>query len=123
MSSVRFPLATSTWGHEEYDALQRLIDSGRFTMGGEVSEFETAFAQFVGSRYCVMVNSGSSANLAMIASLFYVQDDPLRPGDEVIVPAVSWSTTYFPLHQYGLKLKFVDIDLDTLNSTRCCALA
>jgi len=39
----------------------------------------------------------------------------LKRGDEVIVPAVSWSTTYFPLQQYGLKLKFVDIDLDTLN--------
>jgi CDP-6-deoxy-D-xylo-4-hexulose-3-dehydrase len=51
----------------------------------------------------------------MVAALFYVKDDPLKPGDEVIVPAVSWSTTYFPLHQYGLKLKFVDIDLHTLN--------
>ena len=39
----------------------------------------------------------------------------LKKGDEVIVPAVSWSTTYFPLQQYGLKLKFVDIDLNTLN--------
>src|SRR5690606_5532241 len=39
----------------------------------------------------------------------------LQRGDEVIVPAVSWSTTYFPLQQYGLKVKFVDIDRDTLN--------
>ena len=39
----------------------------------------------------------------------------LKIGDEVIVPAVSWSTTYFPLQQFGLKLKFVDIDLRTLN--------
>src|SRR5690606_33182726 len=39
----------------------------------------------------------------------------LKAGDEVIVPAVSWSTTYYPLHQYGLRLKFVDIDRETLN--------
>jgi CDP-6-deoxy-D-xylo-4-hexulose-3-dehydrase len=51
----------------------------------------------------------------MVASLFYTKDSPLKRGDEVIVPAVSWSTTYFPLYQYGLKLKFVDIDLETLN--------
>jgi CDP-6-deoxy-D-xylo-4-hexulose-3-dehydrase len=62
-----------------------------------------------------MVNSGSSANLIAVAGLIYHPDRLLRPGDEVIVPAVSWSTTYYPLHQYGLKLRFVDIDRDTLN--------
>jgi CDP-6-deoxy-D-xylo-4-hexulose-3-dehydrase len=62
-----------------------------------------------------MVSSGSTANLLMIASLFYKKVNPLKRGDTVIVPAVSWSTSYFPLHQYGLKLKFVDIDIDTLN--------
>jgi CDP-6-deoxy-D-xylo-4-hexulose-3-dehydrase len=63
------------------------------------------------------VNSGSSANLLMVAALFYTQDPRrrLQRGDEIIVPAVSWSTTYYPLHQYGLRLKFVDIDLQTLN--------
>jgi len=94
-----------------------VIDSGMFTMGANVSHFERDFARFVGTRHAVMVNSGSSANLAMVASLFYTADEKrrLKRGDEVIVPAVSWSTTYYPLHQYGLKLKFVDIDLDTLN--------
>ena len=59
----------------------------------------------------------SSANLLMIASLFYSKDKfkKLKRGDEVIVPAVSWSTSYYPLYQYGLKLKFIDIDLETLN--------
>ena len=66
-------------------------------------------------KYCVMVNSGSSANLLSVASLFYKQKEKLKPGDEVIVPTLSWSTTYHPLHQYGLKLKFVDIDINTLN--------
>ena len=62
-----------------------------------------------------MVNSGSSANLLMIAALFFTRKPKLKKGDEVIVPAVSWSTTYTPLQQYGLKLRFVDIDLNTLN--------
>lgn len=84
-------------------------------MGPEVATFEQQFAQYTGSNHCVMVNSGSSANLLMVAALFYRKDNPLKRGDEVIVPAVSWSTTYYPLYQYGLKIKFVDIDLETLN--------
>lgn len=67
------------------------------------------------SKYAVMTSSGSTANLIAIAALFYTKNPKLRRGDEVIVPAVSWSTTYYPLYQYGLKLKFVDIDLETLN--------
>ncbi|MBP1874245.1 CDP-6-deoxy-D-xylo-4-hexulose-3-dehydrase [Ensifer adhaerens] len=110
-----YPLANSTWDQEEYEALQTVIKSGMFTMGEKVSQFERAFADYVGSKYCVMVNSGSSANLLMIAALRYRSASPLLPGAEVIVPAVSWSTTYYPLHQYGLKLRFVDIDAQTLN--------
>ena len=62
-----------------------------------------------------MVSSGSAANLLAVASMFYSNSFNLKRGDEVIVPAVSWSTTYFPLYQYGLHLKFVDIDINTLN--------
>lgn len=113
--SVRYPLASSTWGAEEKEAMYRVIESGMFTMGPEVAAFEQQFAQYIGSNNCVMVNSGSSANLLMVAALFYRKDNPLKRGDEVIVPAVSWSTTYFPLYQYGLKIKFIDIDLETLN--------
>ncbi|CCN35034.1 DegT/DnrJ/EryC1/StrS aminotransferase [Vibrio nigripulchritudo SO65] len=109
------PLATTTWDEKEYQALQTVIDSGMFSMGKYVAEFEKQFAEFVGSKYCVMVNSGSSANLLTIASMFYRSENPLKAGDEVIVPAVSWSTTYYPLYQYGLKIKFVDINKDTLN--------
>jgi len=115
--NYRFPLATSSWGDEELQAMHRIIDSGQFTMGENVRKFEEAFAAYFGSRYCVMVNSGSSANLLMVSALSYSKNPELRlqRGDEVIVPAVSWSTTYYPLYQYGLKLKFVDIDMDTLN--------
>jgi CDP-6-deoxy-D-xylo-4-hexulose-3-dehydrase len=115
--NIRFPLAAATWGQEEQDAMQRVIASGMYTMGANVQAFERDFANFVGSKYCVMVNSGSSAILLMVAALFYTKNPELKlqRGDEVIVPAVSWSTTYYPLYQYGLKIKFVDIDLNTLN--------
>lgn len=112
---MSYPLASTTWDKAEYAAIQKVVDSGMFTMGKHVAEFEKDFAAYVGSKYCVMVNSGSSANLAMVAALIYRKEGALKRGDEVIVPAVSWSTTYYPLYQYGLKIKFVDINLDTLN--------
>jgi CDP-6-deoxy-D-xylo-4-hexulose-3-dehydrase len=114
---MNYPLASSTWDHAELNAIQSVIDSNMYTMGKHVAEYEKRFAEYFGSQYAVMVSSGSTANLIMIAALFYTQNESLKlkRGDEVIVPAVSWSTTYYPLYQYGLKLKFVDIDRDTLN--------
>jgi CDP-6-deoxy-D-xylo-4-hexulose-3-dehydrase len=113
---IVYPLATSTWDEKEIKALHRVIESNHYTMGKYVKEFESDFADYFGSKYAVMVNSGSSANLLAVSALFYTNELPaLKRGDEVIVPAVSWSTTYSPLHQYGLKQKYVDIDIDTLN--------
>lgn len=110
-----YPLASPSWDKAEIKAMEKVIASGMFSMGENVAAFEEQFAQSQGAKYCVMVNSGSSANLLMVAALFYTKASPLKRGDEVIVPAVSWSTTYNPLYQYGLKLKFVDIDAETLN--------
>lgn len=111
----KFPLALSSWGEEEIAAIHKVIESDRYSMGPFVEKFEQDFARYVDAKYCVMVNSGSTSNLIAIASLFFRKNNPLKAGDEVIVPAVSWSTTYTPLQQYGLKVKFLDIDLDTLN--------
>jgi len=113
----RFPLATTSWDSDELAAMQRVISTGIFTMGKEVKEFEHRFANYFGAKHAIMVNSGSSANLLMTAALFYTsnQNLRLRRGDEIIVPSVGWSTTFFPLYQYGLHLKFVDVNLDTLN--------
>lgn len=110
-----YELAANTFGDEELKAIQRVVDGGRFTMGEHVKELEKRFAAYMGVSHAVMVNSGSSANLAAVAAFFYKKDRPLQRGDEVIVPAISWSTTYHPLQQYGLKLRFVDVELDSLN--------
>ena len=112
---MEYKLATSTWDELEINAIQDVIKTDKFSMGPKVEEFEKQFAQYFGSKYSVMCSSGSTANLLMTASLFFSKKPKLKAGDEIIVPAVSWSTTYFPLQQYGLKLKFVDIDLNTLN--------
>ncbi len=114
---ISYALSSNTWDENEYSAIQRVIDSDMFTMGKEVIQYEKNFAQFFGTKFAVMVSSGSTANLLMIASLFFTKNEKLKlkRGDEIIVPAVSWSTTYFPLQQYGLKVKFVDINRQTLN--------
>ncbi len=112
---MHYELASSSWDNKELEAIQAVIKTDNYTMGDCVKQFEIDFAKFTQNKYCVMVNSGSSANLLAIAALFYKKEKPLKRGDEVIVPAVSWATTYYPLYQYGLKLKFVDVDLETLN--------
>ncbi|EKF1774377.1 DegT/DnrJ/EryC1/StrS family aminotransferase [Escherichia coli] len=112
---ITYPLASNTWDEYEYAAIQSVIDSKMFTMGKKVELYEKNFADLFGSKYAVMVSSGSTANLLMIATLFFTNKPKLKRGDEIIVPAVSWSTTYYPLQQYGLKVKFVDINKETLN--------
>lgn len=110
-----YPLASTTWDKREYDALDEVIHSGRFTMGPRVRAYEEAFADHFGCRYAVMASSGSAANLLAISAAFWHPDLGWKPGDEIIVPAISWSTTYFPITQNGLRLRFVDIDPATLN--------
>ena len=110
-----YDLAADTWDEEEKKAIHEVVNSGQLTMGPKVLEYEKKFAKYFGSKYAIMFNSGSSANLVGVASMFYRKHKPLLPGDEVIVPSISWSTTYHPLQQYGLKLIFVDVDLNTLN--------
>ncbi len=110
-----YELASSSWGDEELQAIQEVISRDRFTMGDKVKAFELGFAAKMGVKYGVMVSSGSAANLVSVAALFHKQQRPLQRGDEVIVPAISWATTYYPLQQYGLKLRFVDVERDSLN--------
>lgn len=110
-----YKLASSTWGNEELLAANSVLKSSNLTMGMYVKEFEDNFAKYIGSKYAVMFNSGSSANLALITALKYIHGLEVKDGDNIIVPAVSWSTTYFPITQNNLVLNFVDIDIDSLN--------
>ena len=103
-----------SYGAEEVNEAIDSMLSSRVTMGEKVRRFERLWAEYLGVAEAVMVNSGSSANLVAIAALVNPAfPRPLGPGDEVIVPAVAWSTTYFPLVNAGLVPVLVDVDLDT----------
>jgi CDP-4-dehydro-6-deoxyglucose reductase, E1 len=111
-----FPTAFSSWDNEEEEAIYRVLDSQNFTMGQEVELFEDEFAKYHGMKYGIMANSGSSANLIAIATLFNTTNtEPLKRNDLAIVPAIAWATTYSPLMQYGLNLYVSDTD-DTWNA-------
>jgi CDP-6-deoxy-D-xylo-4-hexulose-3-dehydrase len=103
------PLASSTWGAEERLAIESVMDSGLFTMGEHVRNAEADFAEYIGTKFSVMVNSGSSANLLAMAALNFHSSKGVEKGAEIIVPMVSWSTTYYPVNQAGYKLVFVDV--------------
>lgn len=115
-SSPIYKLAEDSWGSVEKTSLINHIKSNKkLTYGKHVKNFEKVFSDYLGTKYSVMVNSGGSANLLSILSLFYLNKNKIKRNQEVIVPAVSWSTTYSPLSILGLNVRFVDIDLKTLN--------
>ena len=94
----------------------KVLKSKQITMSKETKTFEKNFAKKIGVKFALMVNSGSSANLiALFSSINPLQKNPLKKGDEVIIPAICWSTSLWPIIQAGLKPIFVDVDLDTLN--------
>ncbi|MGZ3698296.1 MAG: DegT/DnrJ/EryC1/StrS family aminotransferase [Bdellovibrionota bacterium] len=112
-----FPLIAQSFDSREIISMVDTLLTGRLTMASRVREFEMAFAKYVGSPFAVMVNSGSSANLLAMAVLANpVRKRHLKPGDEVLVPAVCWSTSVWPIVQMGLKPVFVDVDPQTLNA-------
>ena len=108
---MTYPLAFSTWGNEEVQAIQRVIDTDMYTMGKHVKQFEKEFAELFGSPHAIMVNSGSSANLLMLSLLKW----KYKLSGDIIVPVVGWATTFFPVSQNGFKLNFVDVDPNTWN--------
>lgn len=106
-------LASNTFDGAELRAAMQVLESGMFTMGAKTMEFERRFAERIGhGLQGVMVNSGSSANLLLIAGLVQIGD--LKPGRTVFAPALTWPTTITPLLQYGMKVVLVDCDPVTL---------
>ena len=105
-----------TFSTDEIFAALDVLLTTHVTMGEKVKGFERDYAAYFGYKNGVFVNSGSSANLLALATLVNPEcRDGLKPGDEVIVPALSWSTTVWPVIQCGLVPVVVDIDPETLN--------
>lgn len=113
---MRVPLASSGLRRIDIDAVIRVLESGNLTMGTEVKNFEARMSSYLGVKHFVMVNSGSSANLLMVEALMRpaVSRPKFNPGDSVLVPAIAWPTTIWPLIQLGLNPLFVDVDPNTL---------
>ena len=71
---MRYKLSISSWDQMEQNAIKRVISSDQYSMNKEVLKYEEMFSDYIGAKHTIMVNSGSSANLLMIASLFFSND-------------------------------------------------
>jgi CDP-6-deoxy-D-xylo-4-hexulose-3-dehydrase len=113
---MRVPLASSGLRDSDILLVNKVLRSGNLTMGAEVKNFEKLMCEYLKVKHFIMVNSGSSANLLMFESLLRPTKSKakLHPGDGILVPAIAWPTTIWPVIQLGLTPIFVDIDPKTL---------
>ena len=111
-----YPLSPNSFSKEDINKAAEVLKSKKITMGPITKKFEKEFAKFIGTKYALMVNSGSSANLLSTFALINPRKKKfLKYGDECLIPALCWSTSLWPIIQAGLKHKFVDVDPKTLN--------
>ncbi len=109
------PLGYSTWTSDEVMAAMDCLCDQRTTMWEKCEAFENQFAAYLGIDNAVMLNSGSSADLVMM--LAAIELGILKPGDEILIPAVTWPTQAWAAIQAGLSVRLVDVDVHTLNAT------
>ena len=118
-SKYFYPLLEDAFSTDDLISGIKVIASGQLTMSKKTEEFEKKFAKRMGSKFALMVNSGSSANLLSV----FAAGNPARKnrfnvGDEALIPSVCWPTSLWPLVQAGLKPVFVDVDKDTFNISK-----
>lgn len=113
----RIPYASRVYGSEEMvnlvdSSLEFWLTAGRFT-----KRFEKEFAEYLGVKYCSLVNSGASANLLAFMALTspLLKERQIQPGDEVITVAAGFPTTVAPMIQYGAVPVFVDVTIPQYN--------
>jgi len=111
-----YRLSPDSFSNEDIIKGIEVLLTKKITMSEITKKFEKEFAKFIGSKYALMVNSGSSANLlATFALINPLKKDKLKKGDECLISSLCWSTSLWPIVQAGLTPKFVDIDPQTLN--------
>lgn len=116
MNKYFYPLIENPYRKSDINEALKVLKSRRLTIGPVTDKFQNSFTKKLGSNFSLMVNSGSSANLLALQCLINpYRKKRLKPGDEVLIPSLCWSTSLWPIIQSGLKPKFVDIDLDSLN--------
>jgi len=110
-----YPLSMATYGVEEIIEALDSMCRFRTTMWEKTRKFEGLFAEYQGAKEAVMVNSGSSADLLLSFLLTSAPSHYSGPGDEILIPAVTWPTQIWSPMMAGLKVRLVDVDPETLN--------
>ena len=115
-NNLKYPLLDNAFSSADINIAIDVLRSKKITMSKKTLEFEARFAKYVGAKYAVMVNSGSSANLlSVFASCNPLRKNRFKRGDEAIIPSLCWSTSLWPLVQTGLKPVFTDVNTKSLN--------
>ena len=109
------PLTYDTWDQNEINAINKTIASNQLTQSNKVQKLEKIVANYHKRKFCLMVNSGSSANLIGVAAMKLQTELNLNDGDEFIAPGIGWSTSYSPFIQNNLNIKFVDVNKMSFN--------
>ena len=112
-NKFKYPLLDHAYSNDDIIEGIKVLLSQQLTMSEVTYKFEKDFAKFIGSKYAVMVNSGSSANLlASFALINPKKKNRIKNGDYFLIPALCWSTSLWPLIQCGLKPIFIDVDIN-----------
>ena len=112
----KYNLLSNAFNKKDIDVGVRVLKSKKITISKITEKFEKYFAKKIGSKYALMTNSGSSANLLAVSALTNpLNKNKIKAGSEVIIPAVCWSTSLWPILQNNLKPIFVDIEASTFN--------
>ena len=116
MAKYFYPLVENPFRKKDINEGIKVLKSQKLTIGSHTELFQKTFSKKIKSKNSLLVNSGSSANLLALQCLINpYRKKRLKKGDEVLIPALCWSTSLWPIIQSGLKPKFVDIDTKTLN--------
>ena len=114
--SNKYLLSPNSFSNKDIICGIQILLSKKITMSDLTKKFEYEFAKYIGSKYALMVNSGSSANLLSTFALINpLKKNRLKKGDEFLIPSLCWSTSLWPIVQAGLTPKFVDVLPNTLN--------
>ena len=116
MKKYFYPLIDNPFRSKDIYQAIKVLRSSKITSGPKTLEFQKTFSKKIKTKFSLMVNSGSSANLLALQCLINpYRKKKLKQGDEILIPSLCWSTSLWPIVQSGLKPKFVDVEKFTLN--------
>ena len=116
IKKFKYNLLSDAFNNKDIKEGIKVLKSKKITISKITRNFEKYFAKKIGAKYALMTNSGSSSNLLALTALTNpLSVKKISPGSEVIIPAVCWSTSLWPIIQNNLKPIFVDVEIDTFN--------